>query len=311
MEQAIQLFGYLILAVLGFVLPVVAILFSVFQEGLSKLAIQYEAEKSHSEENIREQFQRKERKAGIDVSAIEQSLKELKSIKKTAETKLSYLNPKKQVIRLFISLMLALLGVVATFLISHFTNYYCLYPLLVSLVAFSYAIVVLWKLIGIIIEVRKIVDVDRKDTENRTTELLIALVEEVKKTGQYYLQRVYIALDGKDIKDDSRMVTAQANGKKELELGIQNHESRMAKNVEIGFILPNSFIVEKTDYYSIYRDKDEQIVRYTVSLIHGNTHHICLPLIITPLEQGDYRVRTFIKAENIESTYKNITIKVT
>ena len=307
MEQAIQLFGYLIIAALGFVLPVVTILLSVFQEGVTKLATQYETEKRQSEENIKEQFQRKAEKAGIDVSAIEESLKKLKSIKKAAETKLSYLNPRKIIIRLFIPLIIAFLGVIATFFILYFTNYYYLYPLLVSLIAFSYAIVVLWKLVGIIVEVKKIVDIDTKARDGRTIELLSALVE---KTGQYFLKRVYVTLDGTDIKDDSRIVTAQTNVKQELKIGVQNHESRMAKNIEFGFTFPANFIIEKKDYYSIYRDEKQQIIRYTIDHIHATTHQLFEPLIITPLEQGDQKINTFIKAENIEATSRNFTIKV-
>lgn len=310
MEQAIYLFGYLILTVLGLVLPIMAILLSVFREGIAKLATQYETERSQSENNIKEQLKKMSQAADIDESAIKQSIRELKSIKKTAETKLSYLNPKKQIIRLFIPLILAFLGVVVTFLLVKTNIYYCSF-LLVSVIGFTYAIVVLWELISIIIEVRRVIDTDRKDTESTIIQLLSALGEKVEKTGQYYLQSVYVTLDGKDIKDDSRITTAHTNSKQELNIGIQNHESRMAKNVEIGFILPNSFIVEKTDYYSIYRDKQEQIVRYTVSLIHSRAHHLFSPLIITPLEQGDYRIRTFIKAENIESSYRNVTVRVT
>lgn len=274
MEQAIQLFGYLILAVLGFVFPVVTVLLSIYGEGLSKLAAQYKAEKKQSEENIKEQLQKKGQQKDItdkDVIAIENSLKELKSIKETAESKLSYLNPSRTIIRLFIPLMVAFVGVVATFLILHFTDYFIdyayLYPLLVSLIAFSYSVFVLWKLVGIIMEVRRIIDTDRKDTATRTTELLTALVEKVKKTEQYYLQKVYLTLDGTDTKDDSRMITAQANSKKELKLGIDNRETRMAKNVEIGLMFPTNFIIEKTSEYSIYREEKRQIVRFKIDTI--------------------------------------------
>lgn len=316
MEQAIQLFGYLILAVLGFVFPVVTVLLSLNREGLSKLAAQYENERSQSEDNIKEQLGKMSKAADIDESAIKKSIKKLKSIKKAAKIKLSYLDPKKQVLRLFVPLMLAFLGVVAAFLILHFTDYFIdyayLYPLLVSLVAFSYSVFVLWKLVGIIMEVRRIIDTDRKDMDTRTTELLTALVEGVKETGQYYLQKVYINIDGDDIVDNSCIITGKANSKTELTLGIINKETRMAKNVEIGFIFPTNLIIEKTSEYSIYREEEQQVVRFNTSTIQGDTYlHITEPLIITPLEQGNHKIRTFVKAENIESTYKHITIKVT
>jgi uncharacterized membrane protein len=312
-EQAIQLFGYLILAVLGFVLPVITVLLSMYREGLSKLAAQYKAEKKTSEENIKEQLQKKGQQTDItddDLLAIENSLKQLRSIKKTAESKLSYLDPKKQVLRLFIPLMLAFLGVVATNILVDINSYYNLF-LIISVVGFTYAIVVLWKLIVIIIEVRKIIDTDRKDTDTRTTELLTALLEEIRKTGQYYLKKVYITVDGDDIVDNSHIITVRANNKTELKLGIDNRETRMVKNIEIGFIFPNDFIVEKSGSYSIYRDEKRQIIRYSINTIQGDTNlHITEPLIITPLEQGEHKIVTFVKAENIEATDRNITIKV-
>lgn len=310
MEQAIQLFGYLILTMLGFVLPITAILLSIFREGISKLATQYENERAQSEDNIKAQLKKMAKGKTTDESAIKRSLKQLKYIKKTAEAKLSYLDPKNQVIRLFVSLILALLGVVITFLLVETNIYYCFF-LLISLAGFIYAIVVLWKLIGIIVEVRKIIDTDKKDTDSRTIELLSALAQKIEKTGQYFLKRVYASLGKGDIKDDSRIITMQTNSKNELKIGVQNHESRMAKNVEIGFIFPNNFIIEKRDYYSIFLDEIQQVIRYETNLIHGNTHNFFSPLIITPLEKGDYKIRTFIKAETIEATYRDVTVKVT
>lgn len=58
MEQAIQLFGYLILTFLGIVSPILVILLSLFREGISQLTIQYENEKSQSENNIKEQLKK-------------------------------------------------------------------------------------------------------------------------------------------------------------------------------------------------------------------------------------------------------------
>ncbi|MCK4827828.1 hypothetical protein KA005_69510 [bacterium] len=307
MEQAIQLFGYLILTILGFVLPIVAILLSVYQEGMSKLAQQYKEEVSQSEENLKTIA----KSSKTDLAAIQQSINELESIKKKARIKLSYLNPRGQIIRLFIPLVFAFLGVVATSILIGTSFYYSLF-LLLSLAGFVYALIVLWKLVGIITEVRRIIDADKKDMDSKTIELLSALVEKVEKTGEYYLKRVHITLEGKDIKDNSTTTTMQVNVKQELKIGIQNHETVMAKNIEIGFDFPSKFIIEKTSGYSIYREEGHQIIRSSENMLHGATHlHLSSPMIITPLEQGNYTVDTFIKAENIESTYRTINFKVT
>ncbi len=85
----------------------------------------------------------------------------------------------------------------------------------------------------------------------------------------------------------------------------------MAKRVEVGFIFPQEFIIEKSDGYKIYRDEERQIVRFNVEEVHGNEHfHFGSELTITPLQKGDWKVKTFIKAENIESIYRAITVKV-
>ncbi|MBA7716629.1 hypothetical protein ES703_125703 [subsurface metagenome] len=310
MKEAIQLFGFLVLAVLGFVSPIIALLLSIFREGMRKLAAQYESEKVQSENNIKAQLRKMGKRKTTDDSAIESSLKELRSIKKTAEAKLSYLDPKKQVIRLFIPLILALLGVALTLLLIETSMYYCFF-LLLSLAALAYTVVVLWKLIGIITEVRKIIDTDRKDTDSTIIELLSVLGEKVEKTGQYFLKNIYVVWNGNDIRDDSQEATMRANNKEELNISIRNIEMRMAKNVEIGLIFPNDFIIEKRDYYSIYRDDTQQVIRFNLNDVQASTLHIFSPVVVTPLERNDYKIRTFIKAENVEATYRNLTLKVT
>lgn len=307
MEQAIQLFGFLILTFLGIVSPILVILLSMFREGISQLTIQYENEKSQSENNIKEQLKKIGEAGKTDVEEIEQSLNKLKAIKKTAETKLSYLNPKEQILRLYMPFLISFLAVILAILTK--TNiYYVGLFIAISLICFVYSMVVLWKLLGIIIEVKKTIDDDKKGMDMKTIELLSALVE--KELG-YFLKAVYINIDDKNIQDDTGKITVSVDKKQELKIGISNTEPRMAKNIEIGFIFPLDFIIEKTSYYSIYTTETIQVVRYEKNLIHGNTTQLLFPLIITPLKEGDYKIRTFIKAENIESTYRNLNLKVT
>ncbi len=89
MEQAIQLFGFLILAFLGIVSPILVILLSLFREGILQLTIQYENEKSQSENNITEQLKKIGEAGKTDLGEIEQNLNKLKALKKLL--KLNYL----------------------------------------------------------------------------------------------------------------------------------------------------------------------------------------------------------------------------
>jgi len=309
MEKAVELLGNLVLTFLGFVVPIVGVLLSIFQEGISKLATQYENEKAQSESNIKEQIKALGEAATTDTTKIEESLKELKVIKKTAEAKLSYLTPKKQILRLSIPLLISYSGVMLA-LLYHGDDYSTRMFTLLSFVCLSYAIGILWKSLTLMAEVKKTIDTEQRDERRKTNDLLSTLVEKVEKGGQSFLENVYVTLEGRNIKDDGLDLDMEANRKRELRISLTNLEKRMAKNLEIGFIFPSDFIIEKNDYYSIYTTEKTQIVRYALGLVHGDTNQILSPLVITPLKKGDWKVRTFIKAENIEATYRDLNIKI-
>lgn len=189
MEQAMQLFGYLVLTLLSFVAPVLTILLSIFSEGILKLTEQYKNEESKSESNIKEQLKKQGSAESTDLEEIKKSVKELESIKKIAERKLSLLNPRKQIPILFILLLLSFLGIVS-FLVTF--SFYKIVELLISLICFGYAVSILWKLFGIIIEAKKAVDDAKKDTDTKIVELLSKLVE---KGSLSFLKNVTIRMN--------------------------------------------------------------------------------------------------------------------
>lgn len=309
MDEGIKLFGFLILTMLGLTVPVAAILLSVFQKGISNLAFQYESEKSQAEKNIKDKIKQMSKAGKTDITAVQRSLNELKSIEKAAKSKLSYLSPQKLVARLFISLIIALCGVVVALV---FAGGIYKLVVVISVAAFVYAIYVMWRTMGIMFEAKAAIDVDEQRDTQQITGLLSGILEKVGgTTEQYFLKIVSIYLDGTAIKDESFVKTLKANEKQSLKISFVNSESRMAKRVEVGFIFPPEFIIENSDGYSIYRDEKQQVVRFKVEEAQGDTHYLFVPnLTITPLQKGDWEVRTFIKAENIESIYRAITIKV-
>lgn len=308
MTLASQLFGYLILTFLGLVVPIIGILLSIFQEGISKLTSQYENEKSQSENNIKEQLQKMGEANQTDLKGIEEALRKLKIMKKNAEIRLSYLNPKKQILRLTIPLLFAFLTVILSLLVDSKKD--ILLFSLIAVICFGYVLYVLWISMGIIIEVRKIIDIDKKNYNMKITELLSTLVQEANKGEQIFLSKVYISFNKVSIRDDAVETQISVNNKTLIEIGVNNLEKRMVKNIEIGFVFPLDFLIEKKDYYSIYTDTKQQIVRYETEYIHGITYLIFDPLIITPLKIGTHKIRTFIKAENVLSTYRELSLKV-
>ena len=95
-----------------------------------------------------------------------QVIKKIESDGKTAETKLAYLDPKKQMIPLFIILLISFLGVVLANLIKN-DIYNTVLIILVIVIFFILVLVLLWKLLSIIVEVKKIIDDDKKRSGNK------------------------------------------------------------------------------------------------------------------------------------------------
>ncbi len=310
MDQAIQLFGFLILAFLGMVAPILLVLLSVFREGVLKLSEESENERAKNEKNIKQQMAQLEEGKEIDEKAIKASLKELRTMKKTAKTKLSYLNPKMQILRLFLPLMISFFSVILATLVKDNT-YYMSLLIVVSLISFAYVLVALCTLLGVLAQVRKFIDDDRQNINSKIIELLSALVVKGGKDFQYYLKNVHITVNDAVIKDDKNRIKVEVNKKQELKVGISNLETKMAKNVQIGFIFPLDFIIEKGRYFLTNTSETEQVVRHKESLIQGKTHIVPIPLIITSLKEGDYKIKTRISAENIEARFHYLTLKVT
>ncbi len=309
MEQAIKLYGSLVVAFIGFIIPMIGILLSIFSEGISILTIQYENEKAKSEKNIKEQLKKEGETEKTDVSAIQRSINELKSIKKKAENKLSYLNPNEQLLRLVVPFLLTFLAITLSFLVKSVQGK--LAALLISIIIFGIGIFVLRKMVEILAEAKRMIDSNKKKFETEMKEILSRLSEKIEGVTPSFLKDVYICMNGNDIDDDEgQLKEMQANRKEEIKISVRNTERKMAKNIEIGFILPLDFIVEKKSYYSLFIDEGNQVVRYEMSSIHGHTNLHLSPLVVTPLKKGDYKIKTFVKAENIEAVYRDVNLKV-
>lgn len=322
MDIALQLFGYLILTVLAVVTPIFIVLLSIFQEGVSKLSEQYEIRKSQSEKNLKKQWKKhtqlkksdKVKEMAEKMKKLKRSIKEIETNKKTAEAKLVYLNPKKQMARLFIILMISFSGVVLASLIKTDIHYTVLI-ILFSVIFFTIALIILWKLLGIIVEVKKIIDEEKRETETKTVDALLALQEKmtkVKEETSFFLKDVYLKINGKRIKEDEKEeFEFPVNSKRKLEIVFHNEEDAMVKNLRIYIVFPSEFIIEKSKYYSIMTDRNgEQFISYDADKIHGKMLVRFSPLIFTAIAEGKYKISTHIKAENIKPIYQNVKFKI-
>lgn len=320
MNIALQLFGYLILTVLAIVAPIFIVLLSIFQEGVSKLSAQYEIKKIKSEENLEKQWNKQNKPKKADVKEMEERLKKIKQVIKqiksdikTAEVKLAYLDPKKQMARLFIRLMLSFSGVVLAILIKT-DILYTVIIILVSVISFTAALIILWKLLGIIVEVKKVIDEEKRETEIKTVDVLLALQEKLTTETEevpLFLEDVYLSIGSKAIKDEEREFKFQINNKTQLKVAFQNDENVMVKNFEAGITLPSDFIVEKSKRYRITTDMNgDQTIRFKTDKIQAKTNYRFRSLIFTPIVENEYKIWTFIKAENIKPIRREIKIKI-
>ena len=244
---------------------------------------------------------------------LKRSITEIETIKKIAETKLVYLNPKRQMAWLFFILMISFLGVVIVSLIKNHI-YYTVLIILVSMIFFIVSLRILWKLLGIIVEVKKFIDEDKKEKETKTMDALLALQDKFigeKKETPLFLKDVYLKIEGKSIKDEERKFEFPINSKSKIEISIFNSEEVMVKNLEVGLVFPSDFVIEKTNDYSIFTEKDgSQVIRFEINKIQAQTYMIIPTLIFTPITEGEHKIVTFIKAENIKPIARNFRFNI-
>ena len=117
----------------------------------------------------------------------------------------------------------------------------------------------------------------------------------------------------KEILEGEKIFAFSANKKYEIPILFVNRDELMAKQVELGFVFPTDFLIEKTpNVSSIFRDKDvpEQVVRFLSHFIQANTTQVYGDMSITFLKIGEFKVRAFVKGENIRNKGIRFSIKV-
>jgi hypothetical protein len=307
MNTLLSFYCYLLLSFLAILVPLFSILLSIFRAGVLKLGAQYQNEIASSRMSLQEQTAKSDKPGEVDIPAIKKIIKELEKAKKRSENKLSLLNPQKQTLSLFVLFMSALLAVIPTALIKT-PIYLRLLPFLGSLILFSLAMYKSWKLIGIIVEIRTNVDDNQQRTETTMIELLTIIS---KQRQSEFLREIHLSISGNPIKDDDAILNLMVNVPKELEVSFVNNEKRMASRVEVGFVFPRDIMIGKTGSISIYTAQNgTQYIRYNLDVVHAHTEWILSKLKVTAINPGDFKIKTWIRAENIEDTQRIVLFKV-
>lgn len=316
MDQAVSLFCDFVLTFFSMTVPIMTVLLSVFQEGILKLQDQFKNEKKQSEEKLESQLKEKGKTDPSDLDAIEKTIMELRTIKKKAEKKLEFLDPKKQLIQLFFPLIISFLFLIFYFIFDidfqilkiniHLPYFFLIFGFL----SFCYSLYIFLNLSLVIFEVVKIINLDKSERESKTIELITKLVETTKKGSNIFLKKIIPTFNGRDIIGTIPETMMTINVKQDYKIGLRNKEGRIAKNTELGLIIPKDFIIEQTASSSIYTNSDgTQIVRFESDYIHADTHMI-YHLIVTPIAAGVFKIKVFIKGENVEILHTDFKVKV-
>ena len=303
MNIVFEQFGSLVLTFVGFVVPVLGTLLALFPDGIKKLRLEYENQIKQSETNIENELQKREKTKPLDLAGLQTNLQSLTLKKRTAERKLSLLDPKKQLLRLAAPLLISFCGTLIALVANNPLGSYIIF--IGSVALFIYSLLILWQLLEVLKEVREIIGTEKEDTQNKVIELLSTLVEKTISPSDSppFLspEKIWVKFKNEKIENNVK-VPVSVNNKHEVLISILNQDSKMAKNVELGLIFPPDFIIEKTNNVdSIYSDEKRQIVRFKEEFIQADTNKLQGNLNITPLKIGAHEIRTFIKGENIKN----------
>ncbi|PKP22756.1 MAG: hypothetical protein CVU05_02540 [Bacteroidetes bacterium HGW-Bacteroidetes-21] len=164
MKEIISIYSKLLISILSFIAPAITLLLNVFIDGVEKFKARNEEEIKQIEkitkmnvQNDSEDFEK----------TIKDSLKSLTKNKSRAKKQLKLLNPKRQILRLFIPLILALILVICYIYIKEYVKsinfpFVRISCLILSGVFFTYGLFVLYQLFCIIIETKRKLNFDTK-----------------------------------------------------------------------------------------------------------------------------------------------------
>lgn len=308
MTNAMQLYGSLILTILGFILPVLTILLSLFPEGTKVLYAKLESERKQSEDNILTETHKWQTESGLDYVALGATLKTLKKKKRRAERKLDYLKPARLIVKTAIPFSVCLAMVFLA--LQSVPLWIRLSALVLSVLFFAIGAKALLDSVTVLVEVSEIVNEAKRRTEDKVIELLSTLVEQ-SGTETLFIkeEKLFVFFNQKRLSKDGVFDFA-ANRKHDIAISINNNADVMAKTVEFGMIVPKGFLIESTPNLRIYAEEETQIVRFQAAIIHAHENHLKGKMGITFLTAGSFEVKAFLKGENVKYQKFPFTIRV-
>lgn len=308
MTTILELYGTLIITFIGFIIPVITILISLFPQGTKSLALKYENERQQSERNIANEMKKREKDKSLDYRGLGIILKSLGKKNSEAKSKLSYLSPGRLMLKTSIPFVISFGILLATFLGFSSPTMYTL--LVLSLVFFGVGVFALCKSMVVLFEVGEITSQTKSSHEDKIIELLSSIVE---KSGveNLYLKEGDITLKFNDktlIKND--VYNFSVNTKHQIPFSIVNSATKMAKNIEVGLIFPVDVLIEKKSNMSISTSTTNQIIRFKKEIIQATEDNNQGKLELTFLKAQKFQVQVFIKGENVRVNKFTFNINV-
>ena len=309
-----ELLGNLILLFTGFILSILTISLSIFNDGIRNLRDKYENEKKQTIENI-SQIAKK-----TNLNNVQIILTELSNKEKETNRKLRYLTPQKLLLWNGIPFALAFVFL-STFIFTLTLDLPYKSRILLSIaslmiVSFGAGLYHFYKSIFVIIEASDIYQQKSQSRDITTRELLTRIVENTKHSSDLPLfvkpEKVKVYLDGIEIKD-KLVISHSANRKRVIKVTLLNSSDLMLKNNELGLGFPPEFLIERTEgdnITSLYTGGKQQIVRFNDEYIHSHERNNLGEINVTFLKAGEYDVDFFVKAENLVQKRVDFKLKI-
>ncbi|MCH8304552.1 MAG: hypothetical protein IIB94_05415 [Candidatus Marinimicrobia bacterium] len=305
MEEALSLYALLILSLIGFVSPILILLLSVFSTGASIVQKKSEDEKEQAEANLKDSMDKKDSKEDVNIKNIDKSLKKLKKTKRRAAVTLFYINPRLQIIFIFIPLLISFsLVLYASILIILSGLFYLV--ILLSILLLLYVFYSLWKISSLIIIVRQAEHTQELERQSVLLETLKTLSE---TTTDITLKDGAVQLDGKSIEDLDEPIKMEAHTESSLSFSITSDE-KMLKTVEFGLTFPSDFIITESSHFEVFTSEELKVVRFHIENIQADTKVIIPSLKFTPINPGNYNIDLFVKGENLQKYKTKIKFEV-
>lgn len=157
MKDIVEIYIRMIMAVFGFVAPSFTLLLSIFFEGIEASRKKHKEQIQRMDKLIKESIQDK---SGTGLAkAVKESNYQYEKQRKETQAELNLLNPRRQIRRIFIPLMGALICVGGYHLERmpqiKTPEWVKAFSLAASLLLFLYVLIVLWQLFSVIIQIKE------------------------------------------------------------------------------------------------------------------------------------------------------------